>query len=217
MSSCCTSKQCQGVEQLFDRKTADSDLADYLQNGAEKTTMLLLDQLKKSGFTGKSLLDIGGGIGAIQLEGLAGGLSAVTNVDASTAYSTVAQEEAIKRGVADKVTYLRGDFVQMAGEVKSADIVTLDRVICCYDDMPKLVGAASQKATQAMGVVFPVDRGVFKIGRFLLNAGMSLFRHPYRFFLHSTDEVIQIAKLNGLKPTFHKKHFLWQVLIFERI
>ncbi len=41
-----------------------------------------------------------------------------------------------------------GDFVEVAGSIQPADIVTLDRVICCYPDVERLVGLSSQRATR---------------------------------------------------------------------
>ena len=66
---------------------------------------------------GATFLDIGGGIGAIQHELIDAGVSHATNVDASAPYLDAAREESERRGYAGRVTYLHGDFVELAGSV----------------------------------------------------------------------------------------------------
>ena len=71
---------CQGVDALFDDGLAQKDLKRYLKKGPGKSTRLLLDALRKAGIGGMSLLDIGGGIGAIQHELVAAGVAASVDV-----------------------------------------------------------------------------------------------------------------------------------------
>ena len=60
--------QCQGMETFFDNKTAVGDLKAYRKKGPSKTTRMLIDALKAQGVEDMTLLDIGGGVGAIQHE-----------------------------------------------------------------------------------------------------------------------------------------------------
>ncbi|MCH7500500.1 MAG: methyltransferase domain-containing protein [Nitrospinae bacterium] len=115
----------------------------------------LIAFLKEHEVTGKSLLDIGGGIGAIQHELVAAGAARVTSVDASSGYLAISRKEAESRGYADRASYHYGDFVDLADSVDDADIVTLDKVLCCYDKVDDLV-----KKSKGI-LVFP---SVFKAG-----------------------------------------------------
>ena len=108
-------------------------------------------------YRGATLLDIGGGVGVAQLDLLSAGLRSATDVDASSAYLDVAREEAQRRGYSERVSYRHGDLVALAPEIEPADIVTLDRVICCYHDMPALVRASAAKARRLYGLVYPHD------------------------------------------------------------
>src|SRR5260221_3386362 len=137
---CC---QCQGIEGLFNQREAARRLKAFQRKGSETSTRVLLDALRAAGIEGATLLDIGGGIGAIQLELLGAGASSATDVDASTAYITAARDEASRRGYGDRVTYQHCNFVELASTVAAADIVTLHRVICCYHDMRGLAGASA--------------------------------------------------------------------------
>lgn len=106
-----------------------------------------------------SLLDIGGGIGVIQHELRAAGVTGITGVDASRAYLAMAREEAERRGYAGDARYVYGDFVALADGIAPADIVTLDRVVCCYPDMAALMDSAAAKAGRFLGLVYPRDDG----------------------------------------------------------
>ena len=46
----------------------------------------------------------------------------------------------------------------MSDEIEAADVVTLDRVICCYPDMEALVGRSAERALRLYGLVHPRDR-----------------------------------------------------------
>src|SRR4051794_8151263 len=94
---------CQGAEKVFDTGTARGDLEEYRKHGPAKTTRLLLNAIRSAAHDDKTLLDIGGGVGAIQHELLADTVQSAVHVDASTAYLGASQEEADKRGHLERV------------------------------------------------------------------------------------------------------------------
>jgi len=155
---------CQGAEKVFDTGTARGDLEEYRQHGPAKTTRLLLNAIRSAAKSSETLLDIGGGVGAIQHELLADAVQSAVHVDASTAYLGASQEEADKRGHRERVTYLHGNYVELAPEIAPADIVTLDRVLCCYPDMPALVAASTSHARKLYGVIYPRDTWWMRLG-----------------------------------------------------
>ncbi len=208
--------QCEGIETLFNHKVAARELKKYRRKGPIKTTRILIDALKAEGVQGLTLLDIGGGIGAIVQELLAAGASRATNVDASTAYIEVAKEESERRGHSDRVSYQQGDFVDLAPEISPADIVTLDRVICCYPDMEALVGLSSQRATKYYGVVYPRENVWMMVARPVINLFLWLNRNPFRMFVHPTAAVEAVVRRQGLQPRFHGNTIIWQVVLFGR-
>ncbi|MFQ6673237.1 MAG: class I SAM-dependent methyltransferase [Fidelibacterota bacterium] len=207
-------RQCKGIESFFDDGVAQRDLEDFRKKGPGRTTRLLIDALEAEGVEGGTLLDIGGGIGAIQYELLDAGASGVTSVDASPAYVEAAKEEASRRGVIDRVEYRPGNFVDLAEEIPPADVVTLDRVICCYDDMHALVALSSARAEKLYGVVYPRDRWWIKMGGRVMNLYLRLRGSSFRVYFHPTERVDALIKDNGLKPRFFRKTFLWQVVVY---
>src|SRR3990170_1661911 len=107
------------------------------------------------GVTGLSLLDIGGGIGVIQHELARAGVGRIASVDASSSYLAAQRAEAERLGYAPRASYLSGDFVTLADHIPDSDIVTLDRVICCYPDMRSLVSLSAARARRLCGIVYP--------------------------------------------------------------
>jgi magnesium-protoporphyrin O-methyltransferase len=208
--------QCQGMQALFGERVARHDLKRYRRKGPLETTRILLDALKAEGLEGATLLDIGGGVGAVSNALLDAGVRHATVVDASPAYLQVARAEAERQGHRDRITYRRGDFVEVAPEIPPADVVTLDRVICCYDEMEALVSASAEKARRLYGLVYPRDTWWDRMGVSLANLSFRIRRNPFRVFIHAPAEVERIIRSQGLGRQFHHATALWQVLVYAR-
>lgn len=210
---CC---QCRGIERLFDAEAAARALNRYRRRGPRKETRLLIDGLRAEGIEGGTLLDIGGGVGAIQHELLRAGVGGVTSVDASAAYTEAAKEEARRQGHGDRIRYHHGDFVELASAIEPADIVTLDFVICCYHDMEALVGLSSQRARKLFGFGYPRDtwwmKALFAVGNFYYWAR----RLPFRAFLHPTQAIDAVLRRNGFRQRFYRETGLGQVAVYAR-
>ncbi len=178
---------------------------------------MLVDAIANEGIEGRSFLDIGGGVGVIHHEFMAAGASSGLGADASASYTEAARSEATSRGYLDRMTYRDGDFVDLAPDIPDADIVTLDRVICCYDDMPALVDASATHARQVYGLVFPRDeRRHVLIGIALINLVQRIRRRPFRVFIHPRAEVERRLTDLGFQRVFRSTSFIWQVLVFTR-
>ena len=210
---CC---QYRGMESQFDRGEAERKLRAYRRRGPVLSTRILLDALVAEGVAGMTLLDIGGGVGAIQHELLKAGAARATDVDVSNAYLDAARAEAARQGHADRATFHHGDFVALADEIAPAAIVTLDRVICCYHDMPALVGRSSAKATRLYGLVYPRDTWWVRAGLKAENAMLWLQRTPFRVFAHRSAEVDAVVRRNGLERRFKRNAGPWQVVVYAR-
>lgn len=209
--------QCQGIQQEFGGATARRELRRYRKKGATGTTRMLLNAIAAEGIDGRSFLDIGGGVGVIHHEFMAAGAASGLGADASPSYTEAARSEATSRGYLNRMTYQDGNFVDLAPDMPDADIVTLDRVICCYDDMPALVDASATHARHVYGLVFPRDeRRLVRFAVAFINLVQRIRRRPFRVFAHSRIEVERrLAKL-GFRRVFHGTGFAWQVLVFTR-
>lgn len=211
-----TCSQCQGIESRFGRRQAEQELKRYRQRGPDETTRMLIAALEAEGVDGLTLLDIGGGIGAVQLGLLKAGVASATDVDASTANLTAARSEAEREGLAGQIEYRYGNFADLAADVASADVVTLDRVICCYHDVQALVGQSAAKAARLYGLVYPRDTWWTHVGIAVVNLAQRLLRSPFRVFVHPPAVVDALIRRNGLAQRYHRTSGAWQVVVYAR-
>lgn len=212
--SCC--HHCRDAESLFDRRDAQARLARYRRRGPEGTTRALIAALRESGAAGASVLDIGGGVGAVHHELLRAGAARATDVDASSAYIAAARAEGERQGHAARVSYLHGDFVALAPGIPPAEIVALDRVVCCYPHMPALVGAAAERAGRLLGLVYPRDVWWVRAGVRMVNLGLTLRRSAFRVFCHPSAAVDAAIRRAGLRRRSRSVSGPWQVVVYER-
>lgn len=211
--NCC---QIQGIEELFSKQFVTRELSRYRSKGPDKTTRLLTKAIEDAGVQGLTLLDIGGGVGAIQHELIASGVDQATDVDASTAYLEAARDEAQKRSLADRVTFRHGNFVDLAADIPAADIVTLDRVICCYPDMNRLVDLSAARARKLYGLVYPRETWWVRTGLAVQNFFLRMRKSPFRTYSHPTRSVETILEKYGLKQRFYRRTMIWQVAVYAR-
>lgn len=162
------------------------------------------------------MLDIGAGVGAVHLSLLEFGAAAAVDVDASSAYVGAAREEAARRGLSERVRHEVGDFVALAPSVEAADLVALDRVVCCYSDMAALVSLSAERARRRYGVVYPRDAAWIRFGFSVANALARLFRSRTRIYVHRTAAVDGLVRAAGLAPRASRTNIFWQMVVYER-
>lgn len=177
---------------------------------------MLLDALEKEDLDGLTLLDVGGGVGVIQNELLKMGVKTAIGVEAAEAYAQVAREEAKRQGHSERITYMYGDFVEIAEKIPEAEIVTLDSVLCCYVDMVSLVKSSAERATKYYGIIYPRDNlwGKAMVSRWNLRQWIA--GRDYRDYSHATKDVDELIQRQGLKRHFYWISLGWQVLVYAR-
>ena len=212
--------QCHGIEQQFGRAAVRRKLRQYRRRGPDKTTRLLIEAVRAalvaSDVQDATLLDIGAGLGAIHHALLDGRVSRAVHIDASEAQLAAAREETERRGHGGRVEFLHGNFVDMAPGIPPADIVTLDRVICCYDDMPGLVSRSVEKATRWYGAVYPRDVAWMRIAIAGLNVFERVKRSTFRVFLHNPPAIDAELRAAGLTRLTVRETLGWQVVVYRR-
>lgn len=214
----CTNKCCCAFENAFDADYAEGDLEDYLKHGPAKSTLVLLRAVQAlTDVRHATVLDIGGGVGTVQLELLKAGASSTFDVDGSSAYIAVAKREAARQGYANRSGFLHGDFTQVADQVEAADIVTLDRVICCYPDMRSLVDVAARKTQRVLGLVWPREAWWMHAGVAVFNLFERFSKYPLYQTLHAQSDVDAVAGAHGLAMKHAQNVGLWQVRVYAHL
>ncbi len=123
MPDCCSPK---GYRWVFSERSARAEARRYRRKGLDKTSREIVDYLKSSGIAGQSVLEVGGGVGAIQIELLKAGAIGVVSVELTPTYEEAAVGLLEDAGLRDRVQRQVIDFVDAASAVESADIVVLN-------------------------------------------------------------------------------------------
>jgi SAM-dependent methyltransferase len=203
-------------ERIFDEDEAASDLRDWKNNGLPDSTAELIEALRSQGLEGATLIDIGAGVGMVHLELLAAGAASAIDVDASSAYLAVARGEAERRGLGERVAYRHGNAVDLAAELPLADVVTLDRVICCYPDLRSLLAAAVLPRPRLIGLVHPADSWWVRASAAVLNALSGLLRRRDDFYIHRQAEIDRLLQQAGFRPLHKGGSPVWRVAVYGR-
>jgi magnesium-protoporphyrin O-methyltransferase len=207
---------CKITNEQFGEDTAAADLKEFRRKGPAKHTQLILDAVRSLGLKDASLLDVGGGVGAIYHELMKDSVTRATHVDASSAYLAAAKEEVDQRGNTDKVEFVHADFTDVAGEVAPADIVTLDRVVCCYPDFHGLLKAAAGRSQRALAMAYPRETWYVKPVMWIMNQVLKLMRDPFRVFVHPVGEMDSLLNAEGLHRVSLSRLFVWEVALYQR-
>jgi SAM-dependent methyltransferase len=203
-------------DETFDERHARERLREYRRRGARGLTRRLIEALRADGVAGATVLDIGGGVGAVHLALLEAGAARAIDVDASGPFLATALDEATRLGLADRVDHRKGDFVAVADTVPVADVVALDRVICCYHDDSALLAAAASHARRRVGFVAPRDAWWTRAGSGLMNGWQRLRRDPFRFYVHRSAGIAGTLRAAGLERSHLERGWFWQLEVFER-
>jgi 2-polyprenyl-3-methyl-5-hydroxy-6-metoxy-1,4-benzoquinol methylase len=213
VSDCCTPK---GYRQIFSEKSAAGEANRYRRKGLDGTSKRIFDFIKGRGVEGKTLLEVGGGIGAIEIELLKAGMETAVNVELTPTYESAASELILEAGLSDRVERRVIDFAEAGTDVQSADVVVMNRVICCYPDMPKLVGAASDRARDMLVMSFPNRRWWTRLGLAAANFGFRVIRMQFRVFLHPPARILAAVEERGFQIRLNQSALMWQVVALER-
>jgi hypothetical protein len=165
---------------------------------------------------GASVLEIGGGVGALQTELLEAGASRGSVVELVDAYEPYARQLARERGLSDRSTFRVVDVLEQPLQVDPATVVVLNRVVCCSPDGVELTGVAARLARRTLLLSFPRERRLVRVGLRLANVWQGLLRRSFRVFLHPRAALFAAADAEGLRLVAADRGRLWEFAAFQR-
>ena len=185
-------------------------------------TKPLLDALERTGLDGRTVLDLGCGVGDLMLALLARGARTGTGLDLGTGGIQQARDLATSRGLADRATFVVGDGA--VAPLAAADVVVLNRVVCCYPDVDALIANATGAAQRVFAFTAPVDRGIIgafnRFSTWCSNRWYALRRAKYRgfrVFVHDLDAVERKVRAAGFERTDDERvRVVWRLEVFAR-
>jgi len=212
MSDCCNPS---GYRHFFNQREARRSLRNYDKKGLDKMARMVVDYVVSRGVEGRSVLEVGGGIGALQVELLEAGALGAVNVELSSGYEIVAAELLERQGLGDKVQRRLGDFTELAAGLEADDVV-MNRVICCYPNMERLMAAALSSSKRFVAATFPRDRAAAKMAIGLGNAYCRIRKVDFRAFVHPPEAILETARRAGFDVAFRDRNFIWHGVVFEK-
>jgi len=213
MSDCCTPK---GYRWVFSERSARAEAKRYRRKGLDATSRRIFDIVKKEGVEGRTVLEVGGGIGAIQIELLKAGAARAISVELTPTYEDEAAALLREAGLDERVERRIMDFAAAGAAVEEADIVIMNRVICCYPDMPSLAGTASDHARELLVMSFPKRTWWMRIAMLLGNTILRATRREFQIFLHPPKRILATSEQHGLRTVLNESGLLWTVAALRR-
>ena len=213
MSDCCTPA---GYRWIFSERYAQMEARRYRRRGLDRLSRRILELVVHRGVAAASVLEVGGGIGDLQIELLRAGAARATSGERTPTFEVVAGELLRNAGLAGRVNRRVLDFAAAGESVEDADLVVLNRVVCCYPDMPRLAGAAADHARGLLVLSFPANRWYVRFALGFGNLVLRLLRRGFQVFMHPPDGIARVAEQHGLRPCFNRTGPIWQIAAFER-
>jgi magnesium-protoporphyrin O-methyltransferase len=132
------------------------------------------------------------------------------------AYQPYAQELARDKGIEDRSTFRIADLLEHPETIAPADVVVLNRVVCCSPDGVRLAGEAAHLAGRMLLLSYPRDRALVRIGSRLLNFVLRIMRRSFRVFMHPRESLYAAAQAEGLVVAETGQAFAWEFAAFRR-
>ena len=213
MAACCDPK---AYGSVFDERAARRNAVNFRRKGLGSPAAEMVRALAERGLAGATVLEVGAGSGSAQVALLEAGAARGVAFDLSLASEAVAAELLAERGLTGRVEWHTADFVAEGSAAVPADIVFLNKVVCCYPDMPALVDAAVGHAKRLVAIALPRRRLFVRAGIGLINGFLRLRRTTFRVFSHDPREVARRVEAAGLGEVASGTTAFWEWHVWER-
>jgi hypothetical protein len=213
MPPCCSPD---AYADFFNEKFARRDAARFRRKGLRGVSKRLVELVAGQGVDGATVLELGGGTGSLQIELLERGAAGATNTELSPGYEAVARELLRERGLAERVERIVADVVQDPERVDAADVVLLNRVVCCYPDYEALLATAAGKARQLVAFSYPPDAALARGFVGVVNLWQRLRGSDFRSYVHPERAMLETLERGGFQVVARERADVWRIALAER-
>lgn len=210
---CCDPRGCDG---FFTQRMARRAAKRYRERGLDKPALRLLTFLEREGVNEATILEVGGGVGEVQIELLKLGAAGTVNLEISAAYEHEAAQLLREAGAEDRAQRRIHDIAADPEAVAPADVVVLNRVVCCYPDYERLLGAAADHAEGLLVFSYPRRNAISRLLIGLQNLSFRLRGKEFRVFVHSPSAMFRVLEERGLRLVYAHEPVVWQIAGFAR-
>ena len=213
VTGCCRATGC---EEIFKPAVARRNLRRYQRKGLGGIERQFVAGISDRDLDGARVLEIGGGIGAIQSELLSQGAQTGEVVELVPAYEPYARALAVAKGFQSRSIFRVADVLDAPDSVAPATIVILNRVVCCSPEGVRLAGVAAGLARHMLILSFPRHRGLTRLFATVMNRTMQLLGRSFRFYLHPRAALIAAAEGAGLSVAQTGHTIVWEFATFKK-
>lgn len=179
----------------------------------------LLDMLGDDAESNRpTLLELGCGSGALTVALLERGAARADGVDLSSESVATARRRADGAGVGERAQFQVGDGSEVA--VEPHDWVVLDRVICCYGRLDRLLANSIGAAGRRYAFSVPRDRGWQGLANRLIvtveNATNRFRGRPCPGYVHPIRKIERRLTAAGFARLRDRRIGLWYAAVWER-
>ncbi|MDQ3157573.1 MAG: class I SAM-dependent methyltransferase [Actinomycetota bacterium] len=167
----------------------------YRKRGLGRTSTRIISFLVDQEIEGATVLEIGGGVGEIQVELLRHGAAHTTNLEISTGYEAEAARLLEQSGLTNRATRRFINIAESPDDVEPADVVVLNRVVCCYPDYERLLTAAGSHARRLLVFSHPPRNAASRMFMSVQNRALRMTGNTFQGFTHPPEAML--AVLNG--------------------
>lgn len=214
MTRCCDARGC---DQFFGTRFARRAAGTYRKKGLGRAARRIVEFLEAQGIDGATVLEIGGGVGEIEIELLKRGAEHAVNLELSPAYEEEAERLLRDEGLEGRLEWRLHDIAVDSGPIEPADVVVLHRVVCCYPDYPALLTAASEQARRFVVFSYPRRNAATRLYIGAQNLVFRLLRREFRTFAHPPAAMVRIVEDNGFRRVLAHRAPIWQIAALERV
>jgi len=213
MSCCCPHSRSAG---RFFSRFAPRYRRRFQRKGFEPSQRSLLEGIERAGFQNATILEIGSGVGALHQHLLKQGAASAVGVDLSPKMIEEAEALARENGLEDRTRYRVGDFVEEAESFELADVVILDKVICCYPDAERIVQTSAAQARRAYAYSIPRYRWYVRFGAALTALALRLLRSDFRPYVHDPERIDAWLAAAGFAKRYENCTVAWLTRAYVR-
>jgi hypothetical protein len=213
VTACCARH---GQDEFFGERSAERDERRYRRKGADPMARSLARRASARGIEGATVAEIGGGVGQVLLELVRAGAARGEVVELVPVYEPHLLSLARDAGVADRVSFRTADLVADPAAGEAADVVVLNKVVCCTPDGVTLAGIAASLARRTLVLSHPRETWWIRAGFATMNFFQRLRRRRFRAFVHPARELDAAVEQEGLVRASERSGPVFRIVAFER-
>jgi hypothetical protein len=171
----------------------------------------------EGGLDGADVLEVGGGIGAVASSLVRRGAARAVNLEVVPGWEPFARELAADERIEGSSEFRVGDLLEQPDAADPAEVVALQRVVCCNPQGVRLAGLAARLARRTLVLSYPRDAVWTRWGLAAANLVERLRGQSFRAFVHPPTAILAAAAAEGFELVHRERGIIWEVAALQRV